>query len=171
MLQNPTLTWKLRFFNIYFFTIYKVHPNPILFDYDIIKFYSTKFVFKIIWIVCIELWEVYINLIWSRFGIGCHLLTFSINKRNQYGVKHCAASPINNFEGFLHIFYCRIKTFMESLTEKLLHQVGWQGRVQNNRNSPHDVRSPDCRVLTQMYSPNLFSSRFWRVGEQWFLSM
>jgi hypothetical protein len=24
-------------------------------------------------------------------------------------VKHCTASPINNFEGFLHIFYCRIK--------------------------------------------------------------
>jgi hypothetical protein len=81
------------------------------------------------------------------------------------------ASPINDFEGFLHIFYCRIKNFTESLTEKLLRQVGWQGRVQNNRNSPHDVRSPDCRVLTQTYSPNLFSSRFWRVGEQWFLSL
>jgi hypothetical protein len=34
------------FFNIYLFTIYKVHPNPILFD--IIKFYSTVSVFKII---------------------------------------------------------------------------------------------------------------------------
>jgi hypothetical protein len=76
-------------------------------------------------------------------------------------VKHCTASPINDFEGFLHIFYCRIKNFTESLTEKLLRQVGWQGRVQNNRNSPHDVPSPDCRVLTQTYSPNLFSSRFW----------
>jgi hypothetical protein len=71
-------------------------------------------------------------------------------------VKHCTASPINDFEGFLHIFYCRIKNFTELLTEKLLLQVGWQGRVQNNRNSPHDVRSPDCRVLTQMYLPNLF---------------
>ena len=64
-------------------------------------------------------------------------------------VKHCTASPINDFEGFLHIFYCRIKNFTESLTEKLLCQVGWQGRVQNNRNSPHDVRSLDCRVRTQ----------------------
>jgi hypothetical protein len=73
-------------------------------------------------------------------------------------VKHCTASPINDFEGFLHIFYCWLKNFTESLTEKLLRQVGWQGRVQNNRNSPHDVRSSDCRVLTQMYSPNLFSS-------------
>jgi hypothetical protein len=78
-------------------------------------------------------------------------------------VKHCTASPINDFEGFLHIFYCRIKNFTELLTEKLLLQVGWQGRVQNNRNSPHDVRSPDCRVLTQMYLPNLFFSRFWRA--------
>ena len=43
--------------------------------------------------------------------------------------------------------------------------------MQNNRNSPHDVQSPDCQVLTQTYSPNLFSSRFWRVGEQWFLSL
>jgi hypothetical protein len=39
-------------------------------------------------------------------------------------VKHCIASPINDFEGFLHIFYRRIKNFMESLTEKLLRQVG-----------------------------------------------
>ena len=76
-------------------------------------------------------------------------------------VKHCTASLINNFEGFLHIIYCRIKNFTESLTEKLLRQVGWQGRVQNNWNSPHDVWSPDCRVLTQTYSPNFFSSRFW----------
>ena len=43
--------------------------------------------------------------------------------------------------------------------------------MQNNQNSPHDVRSPDCRVLTQTYSPNLFSSRFWQVGERWFLSL
>ena len=86
-------------------------------------------------------------------------------------VKHCTASPINDFEGFLHIFYCRIKNFTESLTEKLLRQVGWQGRVQNNRNSPHDVQSLDCRVLTQAYSQNFFSSRFWRIGEQWFLSL
>ena len=76
-------------------------------------------------------------------------------------VKHCTASPINDFEGFLHIFYCWIKNFTESLTDKLLHQVGWQGRVQNNRNSPQDVQSPDCWVLTQTYSPNFFSSRFW----------
>jgi hypothetical protein len=86
-------------------------------------------------------------------------------------VKHCTASPINDFEGFLHIFYCRIKNFMGSLTEKLLHQVGWQGQVKNNVNSPHDVRSPDCRVLTQTYSPNFFSFRFWGVGERWFLSL
>jgi hypothetical protein len=78
-------------------------------------------------------------------------------------VKHCTASPINDFEGFLHIFYCRIKNFTESLTEKLLRQVGRQGRVQNNRNSPHDVQSPDCRVLTQTYSQNFFSSRFFFV--------
>jgi hypothetical protein len=39
-------------------------------------------------------------------------------------VKHCTTSPINDFEGFLHIFYCRIKKFTESLTEKLLRQVG-----------------------------------------------
>jgi hypothetical protein len=78
-------------------------------------------------------------------------------------VKYCTASPINDFEGFLHIFYCRIKNCTESLTEKLLRQVGWQGRVQNNRNLPHDVRSPNCRVLTQMYLPNFFSSRFWRA--------
>jgi hypothetical protein len=39
-------------------------------------------------------------------------------------VKHCTASPINDFEGFLHIFYCRIKNFTKSLTEKLLRQVG-----------------------------------------------
>ena len=146
------------FFNIYLFTIYKVHPNPILFD--IIKFYSTESVFKIIWIACIELWEVYINFIWFRFGIGRHLLAFSIN---MVYVKHCTASPINDFEGFLHIFYCRIKNFTESLTEKLLHQVGWQRRVQNNRNSPQDVWSPDCRVLTQTHSPNFSSFRFWRV--------
>ena len=76
-------------------------------------------------------------------------------------VKHCIA--INDFEGFLHIFYCRIKNFMESLTEKLLRQVGWQGRVRNNQNLPHDVRSPDCRILTQTYLPNFFSSRFWRA--------
>jgi hypothetical protein len=38
-------------------------------------------------------------------------------------------SPINDFKGFLHIFYCRIRHFTESLTEKLLRQVGWQGRV------------------------------------------
>ena len=50
-------------------------------------------------------------------------------------------------------------------------QVGWQGRVQNNRDLPHDVQSPDCRVLTQTYSPIFFSSRFWRVGKQWFLSL
>jgi hypothetical protein len=60
-------------------------------------------------------------------------------------VKHCTASPINDFEGFLHILYCRIKIFTESLTEKLLRQVGWQGRVQNNRNSP------DYQVLTHMH--------------------
>ena len=71
-------------------------------------------------------------------------------------VKHCIASPINDFEGFLHIFYCRIKNVTESLTEKLLRQVCWQGRVQNNLNSPNDVRSPNCRVLTQTYSPNFF---------------
>jgi hypothetical protein len=39
-------------------------------------------------------------------------------------VKHCTASPINDFEGFLYIFYCRIKNFTESVTEKLLCQVG-----------------------------------------------
>ena len=39
-------------------------------------------------------------------------------------VKHCTASPINDFEGFLYIFYCQIKNFKESLTEKLLCQVG-----------------------------------------------
>ena len=78
-------------------------------------------------------------------------------------VKQCIASPINDFEGFLHIFYCRIKNFTESLTEKLLRQVGWQGRVQNNWNLPDNVRSPDCRVLTQTYLPNCFSSRFWRA--------
>jgi hypothetical protein len=39
-------------------------------------------------------------------------------------VKHCTTSPINDFEGFLRIFYCRIKYFTESLTEKLLRQVG-----------------------------------------------
>ena len=133
-----------------------LHQNELLqnptpnrkFSFEIIMFYSTESVFKIILIVCIEIWEVYINFILSRFGIGCHLLAFSINMAD---VKHCTASPINNFEGFLHIFYCRIKNFTESLTEKLLHQVGWQGRVQNNRNSPHDVRSPECRVLTQTF--------------------
>ena len=35
-------------------------------------------------------------------------------------MKHCTASPINDFEGFLHIFHCQIKHF----TEKLLRQVG-----------------------------------------------
>ena len=78
-------------------------------------------------------------------------------------VKHCTASPINDFEGFVHIFYCRIKNCTESLTEKLLRQVGWQGRVQNNQNSPHDVWSPDCRLPTRTYSPNFFSSHFWRA--------
>jgi len=40
-------------------------------------------------------------------------------------VKHCTASPINDFEGFLHIFYIvESKIFTESLTEKLLRQVG-----------------------------------------------
>jgi hypothetical protein len=86
-------------------------------------------------------------------------------------VKHCTASPIHDFEGFLHIFYCRIKNFTESLTEKLLHQVGRQGRVQNNPKLPHDVRSLDCQVLTQTYSPNFFSSHFWQVGDRWFLSL
>ena len=111
----------------------------------------------IIWIVCIELWEVYINFIWSRFGIGCHLLAFSINMAD---VKYCTASPINNFEGFLHIFYCRIKNFTDSLTQKLICQVGWQGRVQNNRNLPHDVRSPDCRVHTQTNFISVWMSKF-----------
>ena len=78
-------------------------------------------------------------------------------------VKHCTASPINDFEGFVHIFYCQIKNCTESLTEKLLRQVGWQGRVQNNQNSLHDVRSLDCRLPTRTYSPNFFSSRFWRA--------
>ena len=86
-------------------------------------------------------------------------------------VKHCTASPINDFEGFLNIFYCRIKIFTESLTEKLIRQVGRQGRVQNNWNSPHDVRSPECRVLTQTYSPNFFSSRFWRAVVSFTLSL
>jgi hypothetical protein len=71
-------------------------------------------------------------------------------------VKHCTTDPINDLEGFFPIFYCRIKNFTESLTEKLLRQVGWQGRVQNNGNSPHDVRSPVCQGLTQTYSPNFF---------------
>jgi hypothetical protein len=53
------------------FTIYKVHPNPILFD--IIKFYSTESVFKIIWMVCIELWEVYINYV-SPSNEGWHIV-------------------------------------------------------------------------------------------------
>jgi hypothetical protein len=39
-------------------------------------------------------------------------------------VKHCTASPINDFERLFHIFYCRFKNFTESLTEKLLRQVG-----------------------------------------------
>ena len=30
-------------------------------------------------------------------------------------VKRCTASPIDDFEGFLHIFYCHIKNFTESL--------------------------------------------------------
>jgi hypothetical protein len=71
---------------IYLFTIYKVHPNPILFD--IIKFYSTESVFKIIWIVCIELWEVYINFIWSRFEIA-----FSINERNPLAKSFMTVKP------------------------------------------------------------------------------
>jgi hypothetical protein len=72
----------LRFFNINL-PFYHVHPNSILFT--IIKFYSTESIFKIIWIACIELWEVhvYINSIWARFGIGCHPLAFSINKRKS----------------------------------------------------------------------------------------
>ena len=76
-------------------------------------------------------------------------------------VKHCTASPSNDFEGFLHIFYCRLK--------KVYRIIDWEtsswltGGVQYNRNSPHDVRSTDCQILTQTYSPNLFSSRFWRV--------
>jgi hypothetical protein len=57
------------------------------------------------------------------------------NYKNLYGTKDDEAgkptkknkhtsSPINDFEGFLHMFYCRIKHFTESLTEKLLRQVG-----------------------------------------------
>ena len=83
-------------------------------------------------------------------------------------VKHCTASPINNFEGFLHIFYCRIKNFTESLTEKLLRQVGWQGRVQNNWNSPHDVRSRIVEFLHK-HTRQIFS--LLAVGERWFLSL
>jgi hypothetical protein len=55
-------------------------------------------------------------------------------------VKHCTASPINDFEGFLHIFYCRIKNFMESLTEKLLRYqiklgLGGHGKKVNVKKS------------------------------------
>ena len=60
-LHLPSLAIRPWLENYDFLTLtflHKVHPNPILFD--IIKFYSTESVFKIIWIVCIELWEVYI---------------------------------------------------------------------------------------------------------------
>jgi hypothetical protein len=33
-------------------------------------------------------------------------------------MKHWTASPINDFEGFLHIFYCRIKNFTEIYTSQ-----------------------------------------------------
>jgi hypothetical protein len=32
----------------------------------------------------------------------------SIREINMADVKHCTTSPINDFEGFLHIFYCGI---------------------------------------------------------------
>jgi hypothetical protein len=54
----------------------------------------TESIFKIIWIVCIELWEVYINFILSRFGIGCHLLAFSINKRQIWNIAQLVLSTI-----------------------------------------------------------------------------
>ena len=77
-------------------------------------------------------------------------------------VKHCILSTI-----FSHLSLSN-QNFTELLTEKLLRQVGWQGRVQNIRNSPHDVRSPDSRVLTQTFSPNFSLLAF---GERWFLSL
>ena len=71
-------------------------------------------------------------------------------------------------KNFFISFIVESKMLTESLTEKLLRQVGWQGRVQNIWNSPHDVRSPDSRVLTQTFSPNFSLLAF---DERWFLSL
>jgi hypothetical protein len=78
-----------------------------------------------------QIWRVHLcknSTIWQPNIVRRVPIPFlSIREINMADVKHCTASPINDFEGFLHMFYCRIKHFTESLTEKLLRQVGWQG--------------------------------------------
>jgi hypothetical protein len=66
-------------------------------------------------IFALDHWRVEISTHWPR-------------EINMADVKHCTASPINDFEGFLHMFYCRIKHFTESLTEKHYLKYGF-GRV------------------------------------------
>ena len=72
-------------------------------------------------------------------------------------VKHCTLVLSTILKDFFTSFIVELKI----LRNHWLRNYFVKLRVQNNRNSPHDVPSPDCRVLTQTYSPNLFSSRFW----------
>jgi hypothetical protein len=67
-------------------------------------------------------------------------------------VKHYTTSPINNFEGFLHIFYCRIKNVMESLTEKLFRQVGWIENAKRIRWCPIPNRDQIKLIYTSQSS-------------------
>ena len=165
-MQNPTLTRKLWFFNIYLFTMST--PNPILFD--IIKFYSTQSVFKIIWIVCIELWEVYINFIWSRFGIRRHLLAFSINKRNQYwNIVPLVLSTIlkDFFTSFIVEWNILRNHWLRNYFVKLVDR----GECKIIRTRLTMFGRQIVEFLHKCTRQNCFSSRFWRVGERWFLSL
>jgi hypothetical protein len=82
-------------------------------------------------------------------------------------MKHCTASPINDFEGFLHIFYCRIKNFTESLTEKLLRRVDWgKCKIIGTRLTMFGRRIVEFlhKRTRQIFSLLAF-------GERWFLSL
>ena len=74
----------------------------------------------------------------------------------------CFKIVLANLELHLPVFFPKYTTEITVYNIKI-NCCKIQPRLENNRNLPHDVRSPDCRVLTQTYLPNLFSSRFWRA--------
>jgi hypothetical protein len=60
-------------------------------------------------------------------------------------VKHCNASPINDLEGFLHIFYCQIKNFTES--EKRTNSASTFVKELDNPATEHREASSDYFAL------------------------